>query len=150
MRRRVWEPDYPCPSLVPRPHRPFCTSACAHPHNRMRVRKRRVWGNGWRALTHLVPDIVQTHPHPDTPRHGPLQPIGDVGERAGPCPFWQGRGKGDFPRRWSRTLFLKAPPLPQSGGSLRLPHPPRHPLTNNIRTAPCPSRMTEWTSMPSQ
>ena len=32
-----------CPgSLVPRP---FCTSACAHPHNRMRVRKRRVWGN---------------------------------------------------------------------------------------------------------
>ena len=31
-------------SLVPRP---FCTSACAHPHNRMRVRKRRVWGNGW-------------------------------------------------------------------------------------------------------
>ena len=63
-------------------------------------------------LTHLVPDIVQTHPHPDTPRHGPLQPIGDVGERAGPCPFWQGRGKGDFPRRWSHTLFLKAPPLP--------------------------------------
>ena len=31
-------------SLVPRP---FCTSACAHPHNRMRVRKRRVWGNEW-------------------------------------------------------------------------------------------------------
>ena len=30
-------------SLVPSP---FCTSACAHPHNRMRVRKRRVWGNG--------------------------------------------------------------------------------------------------------
>ena len=30
-------------SLVPSP---FCTSACAHPHNRMRVR-RRVWGNGW-------------------------------------------------------------------------------------------------------